>query len=59
MKATKHYLNERIYVEIERDPEAPVEVITFESEKEMRTLGECLVDLARIGGQTVEIKTYR
>ena len=30
--------------------------ITFTSEKQMRRAGECLIDLARIGGNEVEIK---
>ena len=30
--------------------------ITFTSEKQMRRAGQCLIDLARIGGNEVEIK---
>lgn len=30
--------------------------IQFQGEKEMRMLGECLIDLARCGGNEVEIK---
>lgn len=30
--------------------------IQFESETQMRRAGECLIDLARIGGNEVEIK---
>lgn len=33
--------------------------ITFTSEKQMRRAGECLIDLARIGGNEVEIKEQK
>ena len=33
------------------------QVIRFKSENQMRRAGQCLIDLARIGGNEVEIKT--
>ena len=33
--------------------------ITFTSENQMRRAGECLIDLARIGGNEVEIKEQK
>lgn len=54
MKATKHYEGGRIYVYVEEDD--VTDCITFDSEQQMRRLGECLTDLARIGGGVVEIK---
>ncbi len=53
MKATKHYENGRIFVYVE-DGDAR-DCISFSSERQMQQLGECLRDLARIGGTSVEI----
>lgn len=53
MKATKHYENGRIYVYVEEN--GVRDCIAFQNEQQMRRLGECLKDLARIGGNTVEI----
>lgn len=54
MKCTKHYEGGRVYVYVEKE-EGVTDCISFKSEKEMKRLGECLTDLARIGGTTVEI----
>lgn len=53
MKATKHYEGGRIFVYIEEN--GIKDCITFRSEQQMARLGECLRDLARIGGNSVEI----
>lgn len=56
MKATKHYENGRIYVYIEEN--GVRDCISFRSEQQMWRLGECLKDLARTGGESVEIKSH-
>lgn len=53
MKATKHYENGRIYVYVEEN--GVRDCIAFQNEQQMRRLGECLKDLARTGGSSVEI----
>lgn len=55
MKATKHYENNMIIVYVTYDNNANT-VMLFDNDTEMRRLGQCLIDLARIGGNTVEIK---
>lgn len=54
MKATKHYEAGRVFVYIE-DENGATDCISFSNEQQMRRLGECLIDLARIGGSTIEI----
>lgn len=54
MKVTKHYESGRVWAYIEEDDVR--DVIGFKNEDQMRRLGECLIDLARIGGREVEIK---
>ena len=54
MKATKHYEGGRVFVYITDDEYNTC--IPFDNEQQMRVVGECLKDLARIGGNTVEIK---
>jgi len=54
MKATKHYESNRVYVYLTIDERTSI--LSFANETEMRRAGQCLVDLARIGGNTVEIK---
>ena len=54
MKATKHYESNRVYVYLTIDERTSI--LNFANETEMRRAGQCLIDLARIGGNTVEIK---
>jgi hypothetical protein len=54
MKARKHYINGMVCVTIEEGEH--FDGISFDDEKQMRRAGQCLVDLARIGGNEVEIK---
>ena len=54
MKARKHYEGGRVYAYIV-DGEYKT-CIQFDSEAQMRRAGQCLIDLARIGGNEVEIK---
>ncbi len=54
MKATKHYENGKVFVYVQND-EGAKDCMVFGNEAEMRRLGQCLVDLARIGGNSVEI----
>ncbi len=56
MKATKHYENGRIYVYVEEN--GVRDCISFRSEQQMWRLGECLKDLSRTGGESVEIKSH-
>lgn len=53
MKAKKHYENGRIFVYVEEN--GVTDCISFSSEAQMRRLGQCLIDLARIGGSEVKI----
>ena len=55
MKAEKQYVGGKVFVYI-TDDEGYYVGITFDNEQQMRVVGECLKDLARIGGNTVEIK---
>ena len=54
MKATKHYESNRVYVYLTIDERTSI--LSFANETEMRRAGQCLIDLARIGGNEVEIK---
>ena len=53
MKATKHYECGYIFVYFTGDDYE--RVLTFDNEGQMSRVGEILKDLARIGGNTVEI----
>ena len=53
MKATKHYEHGHVIVYINED--GLQTCLTFDDERQMARAGECLRDLARIGGETVEI----
>ena len=53
MKARKHYINGMVCVTIEEGEH--FDGISFDDEKQMRRAGKCLIDLARIGGNEVEI----
>jgi hypothetical protein len=51
----KDYDNEGIWVNLARR-HIYRQSIRFKNEKQMRRAGQCLIDLARIGGNEVEIK---
>ena len=53
MIAKKHFEGDRVFVYLTT---RKTTILSFESEDEMRRAGQCLIDLARIGGNTVEIK---
>ena len=54
MRVTKHYEHDRVmlYV-VEGDTQT---CITLESDRQMRRLGECLIDLERTGAREVTIE---
>ena len=54
MKATKHYEGGKVYVYLTIDDRTSI--LSFANETEKRRAGQCLIDLARIGGNSVEIK---
>ena len=58
MKARKVYNNGKVFVHIEVE-EGYLIGIAFENEQQMRRAGQCLIDLARIGGNEVEIKDIK
>lgn len=53
MIARKHFEGGRVFVYLTA---RRTTILSFESEDEMRRAGQCLIDLARIGGNEVEIK---
>lgn len=53
MKVTKHYENDHVILYVEEGDVRTA--ITLESEKQMRRLGECLIDLERTGAREVTI----
>ena len=55
MRVTKHYEHDRVilYV-VEGDTQT---CITLESDRQVKRLGECLLDLYRTDGREVEIKS--
>jgi hypothetical protein len=53
---TKDYDDNGIWVNFTHRP-IYHQNIRFKNEKQMRRAGQCLIDLARIGGNEVEIKT--
>lgn len=53
MKVTKHYEQDHIMLYVE--DEGMRTCITLDSDRQMRMLGECLIDLERTGGRQVEI----
>lgn len=57
MKVTKHYENDHVILYVEEGDVRTA--ITLESEKQMRRLGECLIDLERTGGREVTIEPKR
>ena len=53
MKVTKHYEQDHVILYVEED--GMQTCITLDSDKQMRRLGECLIDLERTGAREVQI----
>jgi hypothetical protein len=53
MRAKKHIEFDRVFAYL---TEGKTDILWFESEEVMRRAGQCLIDLACIGGNEVEIK---
>lgn len=53
MKAVKHFEDNKVIVYLEEGDNKTC--IVFNDEQQMRRMGICLQDLARIGGRKVEI----
>ena len=54
MKVTKHYEQDHVMIYVE-DGDMKT-CITLESDRQMRRLGECLIDLYRTDGKEVTIE---
>ena len=54
MKVTKHYEQDHVMLYVEEGDLKTC--ITLESDRQMRRLGECLIDLERTGGREVTIE---
>jgi hypothetical protein len=54
MKVTKHYEHDHVMLYVEEGDMKTC--ITLESDRQMRRLGECLIDLERTGGREVTIE---
>ena len=54
MKVTKHYEQDHVMLYVE-DGDMKT-CITLESDRQMRRLGECLIDLERTGAKEVTIE---
>jgi len=54
MKVTKHYEHDHVMLYVEEGDMNTC--ITLESDRQMRRLGECLIDLERTGGREVTIE---
>ena len=54
MKVTKHYEQDHVMLYVEEGDMRTC--ITLESDRQMRRLGECLIDLERTGGKEVTIE---
>ena len=54
MRVTKHYENDHVMLYVE-DGDMKT-CITLESDRQMRRLGECLIDLYRTDGKEVTIE---
>ena len=53
MKVTKHYEQDHVMVYVEEGDMRTC--ITLDSDRQMRQLGECLIDLERTGSREVQI----
>lgn len=54
MKAVKRYIDNKVVVTVVASPSWAAQ-LTFPNEQVMKLYGECLCDLARIGGNEVTI----
>ena len=54
MKVTKHYEQDHVMVYVEEGDMRTC--ITLDSDRQMRRLGECLIDLERTGSSEVSIE---
>ena len=54
MKVTKHYEQDHVMIYVEEGDMRTC--ITLESDRQMRRLGECLIDLYRTDGKEVTIE---
>ena len=55
MRVTKHYEHDRVILYVEEGDTQTC--ITLESDRQVKRLGECLLDLYRTDGREVEIKS--
>lgn len=53
MKVTKHYESDHVVLYIEEGE--LMTCLTLDSDRQMRRLGQCLIDLERTGSRTVTI----
>lgn len=54
MTVTKHYENDHVVLYVEDDDVKTC--ITLDNDRQMRRLGQCLIDLERSGGRKVSIE---
>ena len=57
MKVTRHYENDHVILYIEEGEMKTC--ITLDNDRQLRRLGECLIDLERTGAREVRIKDVR
>ena len=57
MKVTKHYENDHVLLYVEEGDTRTC--ITLAPDRQMRRLGECLIDLERTGAKEVTIEPKR
>ena len=55
MKVTKHYEHDHVILYVTEGDEVQT-TITLTSDRQMRRLGECLIDLERTGSREVTIE---
>jgi len=53
MRVTKHYENDHVMLYVEEEDISTC--ITLDNDRQMRRLGQCLIDLERTGGSMVTI----
>lgn len=53
MKVTKHYENDHVMIYIEEGKLNTC--ITLDNDRQMKRIGECLIDLERTGANIIEI----
>lgn len=54
MKVTKHYENDHLILYVSEGKSLQT-TITLDNDRQMRRLGECLIDLERTGAREVQI----